>query len=555
MENGEWRMENGPIKFVSTLILIFGILIGLFVGCSSNQQSDKKVFTMNMAEGVTSLDPAFVRNQTNIWCCNQLFNSLLQLNDSLIPKPCLAKSWEISADGLNYTFQLRTDVVFHNDPLFKDGKGRKMVASDVAYSFSRIIDPATASSGAWIFNNKVSGPEAFEVLNDSTICIHLSKPFPAFLGLLTMQYASIVPKEIIAHYGKDFRNHPIGTGPFVFKYWKEGEVMVFLKNEHYFEKENGKQLPYLDAIKIGFISDKQTAFLEFLKKRLDFFSGIDGSYRNDILTKNAQLQAKYKGRFNLAISPYLNTEYLGILVDSTLSIVKSSPLRFLKVRQAINYAIDKEKMIHYLQNGVGTASANGFIPVGMPGFDAQKIKGYTYNPEKARQLLKEAGFPNGKGLPVITLNTISSYRDLIEFVQSELNTVGITTKVELQERASLREMIAKNNVNFFRGSWTADYADAENYLSVFYSKNFVPAGPNYTHFYSKKFDELFERSFYETNDSNRYRLYQEMDNLVMEQAPVVVLFYDQQVRLYQNNISGLGNNALSLLNLKKVKKS
>lgn len=540
-------------------LLSFILITGLpfILGrCHRDASEAKKIFRFNFDQPVTSLDPAFVRTQNNVWCVNQLFNSLLQQNDSLIPKPCLAKSWSISPDGLQYTFHLRGDVYFHDHPLFPNGKGRKLIAADVVYSFRRIIDPKTASSGAWIFNDKITGPEAFKNLNDSTLSIQLSKPFPAFLSLMSTQYCSVVPKEIVEHYGKDFRNHPVGTGPFVFRYWKEGEVMAFVKNENYFEKdEKGNQLPYLDAVKMSFISDKQTAFLEFLKKKLDFFSGIDGSYRNDILTKSGHLQSKYKGRFHIAIAPYLNTEYLGILLDSNLAIVQNSPLRLKKVRQAISYAIDRRKMIRYLQNSIGVPGEYGFIPKGMPGFDTAKMKGYHYDPEKARQLLKEAGFPEGKGLPTITLNTVTTYRDLIEFVQSELNSVGIKTNVELQQGASLREMIAKNHVNFFRGSWIADYPDAENYLSVFYTKNFVPAGPNYTHFSSKKFDALFERSFYAIDDSARFALYQEMDNLVMEEAPVVILFYDQLVKLYQNDIEGLGNNALNLLNLKRVKKT
>jgi peptide/nickel transport system substrate-binding protein len=190
----------------------------------------------------------------------------------------------------------------------------------------------------------------------------------------------------------------------------------------------------------------------------------------------------------------------------------------------------------------------------MPGFDAQKIKGYSYNPAKAKALLAEAGYPNGKGLPIITLNTTNTYRDLIELVQNELSAVGINTKIEIHQGSSLRELIAKKNVSFFRGSWIADYPDAENYLAVFYAKNFVPNGPNYTHFSNATYDALFEQSFKEKNDSARYRIYQQMDNIIMEEAPVVILYYDQSVKLIQNNISGLPSNGLNILDLKRVQK-
>jgi peptide/nickel transport system substrate-binding protein len=295
--------------------------------------------------------------------------------------------------------------------------------------------------------------------------------------------------------------------------------------------------------------------MEFLKKHLDYFNSIDGSYRDDILTKSGKMTKKYKGKFHLKKSPYLNTEYLGMLVDSSLAIVKNSPLKHKKVRQAINYAIDRHRLIKYLRNSIGIPANAGFIPAGMPGFSSKAVKGYEFNPEKARLLLKEAGFPNGKGMPEITLSTTTTYKDLIEFIQGELANVGIKTKIEVNQSASLREVIAKRQVNFFRGSWIADYADGEIYLSMFYSKNYVPIGPNYTSFNNKDFDKMYEQINYIKTDSDRYKLYQKMDQLIMDHAPVVALFYDESVNLYQNNITGLSSNAQNLLILKNVKKS
>lgn len=535
-------------------LFCFILVLSVFGACQDERTDENKYFRMNMDVGVTSLDPAFARNQMNVWCVNQLFNGLTQLDSQLNVRPSIAKSWDVNSDGTLYTFHLRDDVYFHDHPKFKNGKGRKVIADDFVYSFNRIISPKTASSGAWIFNDKITDSTAFYSVNDSTFCIRLSKPFPAFTSLLSIQYCSVVPREICEYYGKDFRNNPVGTGPFKFSYWKESEVMCFLKNEKYFEVENGKRLPLIDAVKITFINDKQTAFLEFLKGNLDFFSGIDGSYRNDVLTKNGELKEKHKDKFRLVKSPYLNTEYLGMLVDSNLSIVKNSPLKDKRIRQAINYAIDRKKMIKYLQNSIGIPGHAGFLPKGMPAYDESKIKGYSYDPEKAKALLKAAGYPEGKGLSEITLNTTSTYRDLIEFVQSELSNIGIKAKVEVHQGSSLRELIAKNNVNFFRGSWIADYPDAENYLAVFYSKNFVPNGPNYTHFSNKKFDALFEQTFYEKNDSLRYKMYQTMENMVLEEAPMVILYYDQSVRLLPKNIGGLPSNALNILDLKRVYK-
>ncbi|WP_421942579.1 ABC transporter substrate-binding protein [Pedobacter sp.] len=517
--------------------------------------TDKKVFNINLDQGLTSLDPAFARNQNAIWMTNQVFNGLVQIDSALQTMPCIAKSWQISDDALTYTFNLRNDVYFHDDPAFKNGKGRKVVANDFAYSFYRLIDPKIASSGGWIFSDKVKDQNNFVAVNDSTFQIKLVRPFPPFMSLLTSQYCSVVPKEVVEHYGKDFRSHPVGTGPFKFKYWKEGEILVLLKNEHYWEKDSkGNALPYLDALKASFISDKQSGFMSFLKKDLDFYYSVDGSYRDDILTKSGKMTSKYKGKFQLTKSPYLCTEYVGILVDSSLSIVKNSPLKLKKVRQAINYSIDREKLIKYLRNGIGIPATSGFIPKGMPGFDSAKVHGYKYTPKLAAKLLAEAGYPEGKGLGEITLNTTTTYKDLIEFIQSELSAIGIRTKIDVSPSTSLRDLISKNHVNFFRGSWIADYADGENYLSMFYSKNKVPFGPNYTAFYNKEFDKLFEQSYYEPDNNKRYELYRKMDQMVMDYSPVVPVFYDQSVVMLQNNVSGYQLNPLSLMILKNVRK-
>ena len=539
--------RNLYIVFLSTL---------LFSCTSRDEYADKKVFNINIDQGLTSMDPAFARNQNAIWMTNQIFNGLVQVDSLLNVKPCIAKTWQVSPDDLTYTFQLRNDVYFHDDPLFKNGKGRKVVAADFVYSFFRIIDPKVASSGGWIFSDKVKDITSFRALNDTTFQIQLTKPFPAFMKLLTAQYCSVVPHEVVDHYGKDFRSHPVGTGPFKFKYWKEDEILVLLKNEKYWEVDSATQtrLPYLDAVKLTFITDKQSAFMNFIKKELDFFYSVDGSYRDDILTKSGKMTKKYKGAFQIKKGPYLCTEYVGILVDPNNALVKNSPLRFKKVRQAINYSIDRAKLIKYLRNSVGTPATSGMIPKGMPGFDSLRVIGYHYDPAKAAKLLAEAGFPNGKGMPEITLSTSTTYRDLIEFIQGELAGIGIKAKVDVSPAASLRDLMSKNEVNFFRGSWIADYPDGENYLSMFYSKNKVPLGPNYTGYFNKDFDRLFEQSYYEPNPEKRYELYYKMDNMIIENANVVPILYDQVINMMQNNISGYHLNPLSLMILKTVKK-
>jgi len=525
---------------------------------SSNNNSDKKGFRYNESEGITSLDPAFSRNRETIWACNHLYNGLIQMDDDLKIQPSIAYQWEISEDGKTYTFHLRNDVYFHDHEQFKNGKGRKVVASDFVYSFNRIIDSKVASPGAWLFNNidftEEHNFKAFEELNDSTLNIYLEKPFPPFLGILTMQYCSVVPQEIIEYYKNDYRNNPVGTGPFKFKMWDEGNKMVLTKNENYFEKdEKGIRLPYIDGVAITFIKDKEIEFLKFLNAELDFVNGLDGDLKGEIFTNDGKLIPEQLGKFNLLTYPQLNVEYLGILVDEDLTIVNKSPLRKKMVRQAINYGFDKKSMMSFLRKNIGTPATAGFIPKGLPSFDENIVKGYEYNPAKAKDLLYAAGYPNGEGMPEITLYATSEYVDLCEYIQHQLKEIGFKIKIDLNPAITHGELVARSKLNFFRKSWMADYPDAENYLALFYSKNFTPHGPNYTHFKNFEFDKLYEKSQAESNDSIRYHYYQEMDKIIIEEAPVVPLYYDEVVRLIRNNIVDLGINPVNLLTLKKVK--
>lgn len=536
------------------------LLTGFLFSCNTAQKEkdDRSVFRYNEASGITSLDPAYASNQANIWACNQLFNGLVQLDSLLVPVPCIAKSWEISDDGLQYVFHLRSDIRFHPHPAIANG--RTVRATDFVFSFMRICDEKTASPGSWIFqslqtseNGKITGLSAPD---DSTLVIRLKHAFPPLLGLLASAYCSVVPEEVIRTTGKDFRKQPIGTGPFVFHAWEERTALVFHRNPNYFESDSqGLRLPYLDAVMISFISDKQSAFLAFLQGKIDFISGLDAGYKDDLLTTNGTLRPKYRGRFKMETAPYLNTEYLGFLADSSIESMKGSPLNDLRIRQAINYGFDRNEMIRYLRNGMATPGVHGMLPPGLPGYDCNKVKGYAYDPELASKLLTEAGYPGGRGLPEITMSTTNSYQDLCEYIQGQLARLGIRIRLEVNQAGQHRQMVAKQQLQFFRGSWIADYADGENYLVLFKSGNKAPAGPNYTHFNDSEFDRLYDESMKQPHLTERVGLYAKMDSIVMSKSPVVVLYYDKILRLTQKSISGLQINPMNLLTLKTVSKS
>ncbi len=490
-----------------------------------------------------TLDPAFARNPPIIWATNQLFNSLVQLDDALHVQPDIAKKWDISEDMLTYTFLLRNDVRFHKHPKFNTPDStRTVTATDFVYSFDRLVDPNVASPGNWVLKNVAS----YAAVNDTTFKVQLKKPFPAFLGLMSMRYCSVVPREIVEFYRNDFRSHPIGTGPFKFKLWEENIKLVLRKNEIYFEKDKkGNQLPYLEAIAITFLPDKQTEFLQFAKGNIDFLNSLDASYKDELLTPSGKLRDKFKERIHFSKSPYLNSEYLGFYLDGEKEEVKSE-----LIRKAINYGFDRQKMITYLKNGVGTPATSGFIPNGLPGFTGQK--GYEYNPKKAAQLIQEYIKISSNKNPTIRIATDNNYQSLFEFIQREMEKIGLTIIVDVMTPSTIRKKKWSGDLDTFRASWIADYPDAENFLSPFYSKNFTPNGPNYTHFKNETFDRLYEESFSVTDNKIREQLYSKMDSIIIAHAPIVPLYYDQATRFIQKNVKGLTNNPQNFLVLKRV---
>ena len=523
------------------------------VTCGNKNQNSKKIFRYNESTGIASLDPAFSKNQSTMWPVHQLFNTLVENDGDTKTRGSLAKSWDISVDRLEYIFHLRTDVFFHDNDAFANRKGRKMIASDVEYSFKRIMDPKVASPGFYIFNNVVDSADGFRAIDDSTFRLKLIKPYAPILQILKMTYCSVVPKEIVEKYGSDFRSHPCGTGPFQFVAWEEGLGLIFKKNENYFEKDSaGNRLPYLDGIKITFNESKATEFLLFRQKQLDFLNDIDASFKDEILTLKGELRDNWKDKVVLQIHPYLNTEYFGFLVDTTNELIKNSPTRLKKLRQAMNYAIDRRKMILYLRNSLSSPAESGFVPEGMPSFDTS-VKGYKYDPAKAKQLLREAGFTNVKKIPAIKLYTIPIYGEIGSYLARQFEEAGIPVTVEVVLRSFLFELTSNSRAPFFRGSWIADYADAFNYLSCFYSKN--PAPPNYTRYSNSEFDKLFEKAIAEPKDSLRYILYRQADQVLINDAPVIPLWYDRVIRLVQPNISGFEPNNLNWLELRYTLKS
>lgn len=538
-------MIKRTLKVITNCLMFLHVVL-ILSSCANDDayQNQKFVFRYNEHANINTLDPAFSRTLQDTWVANQLFNGLVQLDSALNITPSIAKSWRISKNGLNYTFLLRNDVYFHEHKLFGKDSTRLVIADDFEYSFNRLKDKKLAAPGRWVLH-KVAD---FKALNDSVFSISLKQPFPAFMGLLGMKYCSVVPKEIVTHYGEAFRSHPIGTGPFKFKRWEENIKLVFRKNKAYFEKDHtGTPLPYLESVAITFLPDKQSEFLQFIQGNLDFLNSLDTSYKDEILTGNGQLKDSYLDRINMNRGPYLNSEYLGFYLDSKTPEIKS-----LLIRKAINYGFDRQKMMLYLRNNIGTPANGGFIPKGLQGH--HETIGYDYDPKKAKKLIQQ--FKNETGIenPEITLTTTSNYLNFCEFIQRELEKTGLKINVDVMPESSLRTARSNGKVDMFRSSWVADYLDAENYLSIFHSKNFTPNGSNYFHFNDAKADSLYDKSFHINAIEKRKHLYTQIDSIAMSHAIMVPLYYDEVIHFTAKNVTGLGMNPINMLDLRYVKK-
>jgi len=519
--------------------LKIGVLAMAFMSSCHQEKNleNDKILVYNQHNAITSLDPAFARSQANVWVIDHIFNGLVSLDDSGDIIPAVAKSWEISKDRLSVVFTLRNDVFFQKNKCFSESS-RRVVAQDFVYSFNRIIDKKVASPGSWIFNGLVDTLSPFVAINDSMFLIKLQKPFAPLLGLLTMPYCSVIPHEAVDFYGKDFRKNPVGTGPFVFKKWIEGQGLFLTKNNQYYEKG----WPKIEGIRVTNIQDRNTAFVELKSGKIHFMSGIESSYVYDLLDEDGLLKSHYRDKLIFSSAPFLNTEYLGFNVTN---LPQGHPLKDIRVRRAIALAIDKQTLVRVLRNSIGTPAYAGFCPNGLSTFDDQLV-GKIYNQEKAKKLIADYG-----KTPInITLNLSKDYLDLCTTIARQLAEIGVSVELQLMDAATLREGMRQGNVSFFRGSWIGDYPDAENFFSVFYSKNGAP--PNYTRFKNEEFDKLYLDFLSESNFSKKKDLSRRMEEILIENVPLIPLFYDKSALIYSNRIKNLHSNPLNIPKFKYI---
>lgn len=505
-------------------VSILWTVIILLNSCTASKEEEYCVFRYNEPAGIPTLDPAFAKEKSSIWAVQQLFDGLVTLDSANQLQPELATDWKVNTAGTRYEFSLR-EAYFHN--------GWRITAHDVVFSLNRLRNPKLASPGSWLMDPV----DTLYTLDSAHLVIELVRPFASFLSTLAMPFAAVVPSDSLLE--TQLSTAPVGSGPFKFHIWYFGDRLILHSFENYWKtRSNGTPLPLIDGIAVSFIPDQQSAFLEYLQGNFDFLPNLDPSFKDELLTKDGALNVQYTANHTLHRSPFLNTEYLIFNADIPLE---------RDLRWAINAAIDRETMIKELRNGVGVPALGGLIPSGLPEFSS--ARGISYQPDSVTRLLQTK-----KELPFLTLTTVANYRDLCEYVQGALAKVGWDIAVDVVPSATLRAQKTTGALSFFRASWIADYPDAENYMMLFASAYQAPNGPNYSRYANTQFDQLYNRAAELPYGELRSQLLSEADSLLMQDAALVPLYYDEVLRVTPTYIHGIQTNALNALMLEEVER-
>lgn len=555
----EWHKVSRSISkkliHLSVFLYLNCILISLFFLCLSScsdksQLIPSNTFKYNLSVGLNSLDPTFSKDLSAMWVCSHIYEGLFILDSNAELKPLLADSFWVEANQLNYHFKLKKGVHFHKNQCFKNRDSTRLFnAYDVVYSFQRLLDPKTASPGSWVLRNKLDSTLPFQIIDSFHLVINLKQPNAQFLQVLSMPYCAIVPREAAEYYGKLFRKNPVGTGAFAFKLWEDGEVLFLKKNQNYHMRDSvGNALPYLDYVKITFNENKKTELFSFEKKELSFITGLDQSIIQQIFYRDGRLNEDWIKKVKLYKKQFLNTEYMAILVKEDM-LHPNSIMRIKRLRQAINYSINRVELTQYLKYNLVLPANKGFVPPAMPNYDSS-FQGFSFQPEKAKNILIEEGYTDKKK-PTLELHINNSFIEMAELLAHQLGSAGFKVEIKLHPADMMMQLAAAGKLEFFRRSWMADYPDAENFLSCFYSKNGSP--PNYTRFSNSKYDIIYEKLNSELNPSIRRAYYRQLEEILVEESPIVPLFYDQTIRLVQPNIESLSPNVLNTLDLRRVR--
>ncbi|MBC7475020.1 MAG: ABC transporter substrate-binding protein, partial [Candidatus Sericytochromatia bacterium] len=556
------------MKFKNFLLFALSGLITISSNsCKTRDPNQGKVFRSAIESDVPSLDSINVGDTTSHDVAYNIYNGLVTYrpqitasNQKLIDiVPDLAESWIESKDGKTYTFKLRKGVKFHN--------GREFNADDVKYTIERLANPKNGSKGLWTLGalpfvgikkyqdackagQPNQGIEGIKVIDRYTVELKLEQLIPFALHVLAMTYYYVVPKEEVEKWGKDFNVHPVGTGPFMFKEWKRGKTVVLVKNPNYFEKG----LPYLDTLVYDIIPSDLVRLGRFENGQLEyvdnnslpaarFESIINDEKWNKIGADKIRSIPEIEDLSKTLImkKPILSTEYLGMNVDSEYFKDK-------RVRKAFNYAVDKQKIVDRVYNGKRSI-ARGVLPPGFPGFNEKNGVPYPYDPDKARELLAQAGWTDSKGdgflynkegkkfTMTLWYNQKEILASLCSSVQADLKDIGIDIEVRSLQWASYLDKIRKKEADFFRFGWSADYPDPDNFIwTLFSTKNI--GQDNSTGYSNPVVDKLLDDARKTTEWSKREKLYNQAENIIIDDAAWIFLENEVQYKIVQPYVKG-----------------
>lgn len=530
------------------------------------------VFKVNEFEDFKSLYPLSIVDAPSYRIATQIYEGPLKFDPATLNTvPGLAEEVTANEDATVFTLKVRKGVKFHDDECFPEGKGREVTAKDFKYCLDRLCEFDGNNQLYYLFEKRVKGAQAYfksseakkplkggvegiKVIDDYTIEIHLNYSFSGFTKLLAHTACFIYPQEAVKKYGDDMRTKCVGTGPFRVKVIKEGYV-ILTRNDNYWQKDEfGNQLPYLNGVKITFIKEKKTELMEFRKRSLDMVWKLPVDEIPNILTNFDQAKNGGNIDFELQSVNSLSIQYYTFLNQSEIFKDK-------RVRQAFNYAIDRAKICEFVLQGEGEPAIYGFVPP-FPGYSAyQNIKGFTYDVAKAKSLMAQAGFPNGRGFPEVTLQLNSggsTNKVVAEAIQNMLSeNLGVKIKMDILPFPEHLQRFEHGKTDFWRTAWIADYPDAENFLSMFESSG-VPADlnarsfPNTARYVSPAYDTLLKSALIEIDDAKRNELYAKLDQMLIDDAAIMPIYYDNFIRLLQRNVRNLPINAMEYRDFSKV---
>jgi peptide/nickel transport system substrate-binding protein/oligopeptide transport system substrate-binding protein len=479
------------------------------------------VYRRPLANEPASLDPARTRDIYAYAVMNQIYDGLVQYDEHCNPIPAIAGFWEASRDGLDWTFFLRQGVRFHH--------GREVTAEDFVYSFSRILDPALQSPVAGLFMH-IQGAEAFQAgeaqgveglqaLDRYTLRIRLQQPFAPFLGVLAKVNARVVPREEVERLGDAFGRQPVGSGPFRFVHWNQQQILLQGFEQYYAGPPYLEQIAFKIRLQKTFTDD----FQALLAGELDE-AAVPGA------TVDGQPETR-SGAYLYLSKPSLHILYLGFNTQL-------EPFTNPKVRQAFNYAINKDAIVRQIRKR-GSIVAQGILPPGMPGYNPALV-GYDYNPSRARQLLAEAGYPNGQGLPVIHLwyssREASAPQEMAAY-QAYLAELGVTVEIHQAESwPALEKVLAAGAAMMFRLARHSDIADPDNLLHPLLSSQ---SKTNRTLYRNPQVDQLLEEARRASDYKQRIALYREIEAMAQRDAPWIVQHHQVFEQLYQPYVRGV----------------